>query len=197
MFALVSEPYNVIFRKPMKTTKKLAALLVSALACAAPLTATAGPTLIGDSVRLVRSFNGSTFYDATAIVQGGGAPEFVEVAGGYSVDLDSALIRFDTGNSIGQYGGAPHYFDVLDIDVDGGITGFTFSSIGITNVDASDVSFTANSMRINIAAMQTVAGAHWEVRLEFGQVPEPSSVALVAAALAGLLVARGRGRLIA
>lgn len=169
----------------MTIAKNLVRSLVCVAACA--ISGQAAASLIGDNVRLIRHFSGTNFYDSTAMVVSGGAAEFQEGPPfGYTVDIDAALIRFDTGNNIGTYGSAPHFFDVLDLDVAGGITGFAFLSSGVSNVDASDVSFTSNSVRISIADMITTQGASWEVRLQFGAVPEPTSLALVALGLAGL-----------
>lgn len=126
----------------------------------------AGATLIGDEVGFLRHFEGRDYATRNAFVQGGDGPEFREK--GYTVDIDDAVIRFDTGSAIGRYGSGPHYFDIFDLDIggpNGFIGGFSFVSSGVANVDERDVSFSGDSIRVDIADMVTTAGGFWEVRL--------------------------------
>ncbi len=70
------------------------------------------------------------------------------------------------------------------LGLDGGapITGVNFSQLGFTNLDASDVSFTANSVSINLQDTHTEITATWTIDLIFGpsaSVPEPGTMLLL------------------
>lgn len=173
----------------MKHAIKLFAILVS-IGCSP-----AYASLIGDTVHFERNFNGNTFNSVDFVV--GPGIENNGEGGVYQIDVGDDYLMMLAGPSVfGQFGGAPHTmeFSSLDwVDTEGIITGFEFSFSNLLNVTASDVSFTEDSVTVDISNMFTNNPSWWRVDLitDHTPVPEPGILgSLLGAAFIGLGLTR-------
>jgi hypothetical protein len=110
----------------------------------------------------------------------------------YSLDLGDSSIAF-TQNLIGGLGlnRDPNPFNgyvFTDLNLGSPITGIAFSQTGYTGFTASDVTFTANSVSVNLQGTSAEIDASWLITLETGDVPEPHTMALLAIGLSGIAV---------
>ncbi|MEZ5399998.1 MAG: hypothetical protein R2729_10045 [Bryobacteraceae bacterium] len=123
---------------------------------------------------------------------------------GQSFDLDDDSIHFEQHLTSGlgfSYSGATFNGWVFSsLDLGSPITGVAFSQTGFTNLDASDVSFTADTVFVNLENASSGIDASWTVQLLTGvagpgrtaPTPEPATAAMVSAALAALAALRKR-----
>lgn len=110
----------------------------------------------------------------------------------YSLDFTDSSILFSQ-TLLGGLGLSrdPNPFNgyvFTGLNMGGPITGFQFHQTGFTNLDGSDVTFTANSVSINLQGISTGLDASWQITLETGDVPEPGTMALLAIGLGGIAV---------
>jgi len=91
----------------------------------------------------------------------------------FSLDFTDNKIIYSYGPG-SPYGGAPDPFDgwvFTDQDLDIPIDGFTLSSYGFTGLNSDDVSFTSDSISINLAGDFSDATSGWTLTLL--TAPEP------------------------
>jgi hypothetical protein len=82
-------------------------------------------------------------------------------------------------------------FVFADLDMGAPITGITFSSFGFSELSSSAVSFTGDSVTINLSGAEEGATSGWTVTLQTA-VPEPKALELFGAGLLVLLCLRTR-----
>lgn len=182
-------------------------MIPTVLAAAAALLATgaaqAAPTLIGDQVTVRALFpNQQTVFTSETVTVGPGpeiscvsASPFCEVylVPGSSLDISALSISASFGGgffSPRDFNG----FEFAGLDFGGGdLIGFTLTT-QMQGLTASDISFDARSLRINLAGINTaLAGRTFDIQLQVSQnaVPLPGTLALAALGL-GLLAASRR-----
>jgi hypothetical protein len=108
-----------------------------------------------------------------------------------SLDFTDTQIIFNQGpfNS-GNYDNAPYNgFVFTNLNMGSPIKGFLLSSTGFSGLTNSAVSFTANSLNVNLSGVGFANSAGFTITLLTSTVPEPSTAALFFAALAGVAVA--------
>ena len=105
-----------------------------------------------------------------------------------TLDFNDTQIIFTQGPfKAGNYDGAPYNgFVFTNLNMGSPITGFLLASNGFTGLANSNVSFTANSLNVNLSGVFFASTAGFTVTLQTSAVPEPSTAALFLAALAGL-----------
>lgn len=108
----------------------------------------------------------------------------------FSLDFTDTQIVYHYGPSVvaGFGPSAFNGFVFTNLNMGSPITGFTLSSFGFTGLDNSAVSFTANSLSINLQGALEAPTAGWTVTLQ--TVPEPSVAELIGAGLALLFACR-------
>lgn len=78
------------------------------------------------------------------------------------------------------------------LNMGGPITGVQISQLGYTNLDFSDISFTANSVSINLQDTSADIAANWLITLKTGApgpgIPEVGTMELLALGLTALVV---------
>jgi len=115
-----------------------------------------------------------------------------------TLDVTDNQILFTQGPfTSGNYDGAPYNgFVFSNLNLGSSITGFTLSTHGYTGLDNSKIAFTSNSLNVNLSGVFFATTADFTITLLTSPVPEPSTMLLFAAGLAGLALAiRKRSRL--
>lgn len=174
-------------------------VVLSLLPFAAPL---AAATLTGDTVTSQYYFptGGNLLGTDTSIVGAG-----VEIAcpgasgvcgigllGTYTVDFTSDTISFDQQlvGSNAYTGAAFNGWVFSSLDFGTAITSLDLFSYGIAGLDASRLSFTNDTITLNLQGLAVEANNGWRVRLN--PVPVPASGVLLVVGLGGLALMRRR-----
>jgi hypothetical protein len=116
------------------------------------------------------------------------------LTGTYSVDFASDTISFDhlIGNSIGYTAATFNGWVFSGLDFGVPITSLRLTSFGITGLTSSRLSFTANSITLNLQGLRYDSHNGWQIQLN--PVPVPASCLLLMAGLGGLALIRRRRR---
>jgi hypothetical protein len=170
---------------------KLLIPMAALLALAFPLSSRA--SLIGDTVTCTQTGPSSSFVctpPAAVVVDPGS--EFVLGNATASMDVDvgafdillTALFTGRLGNTIVEFG---------SLDAGGPITGVTLSvGAGVTGLAQSDVTFSADSIGLDLRNTNWIPQGTATLSLAIGQAPEPATFTLLGIALAGLAFSRCR-----
>jgi hypothetical protein len=178
----------------MRTFHLVRVAVAAAALCVAGL---ANGSLIGDTITFNTHFpnNGNVTSSQNFLVGAGvecnGCPSGGFVLFGQTLDIGSNCIEFVSSFTT-AFAGPDAIFEFLDLDwlpTPGSIVGFNLST-DFANVTAAGVSFTADSIRIDIG--NSGAGTRWRLDLETAHVPEPGTRALLGLGFAGLAAARRR-----
>lgn len=168
------------------------AALAASLACIAPH-AQAG--LLGKTVTVNYNYSINPTYTDSVVV---GAAVEMTCPGGFdlcnalsaptqTVDFGDNTIAYVFTSTTGQPSGfdnvLPNMFSFLDLDMGAPITDVTLST-GIIGLDGSRISFTADSVMVDMHGLAMGFGGGFTLTLT--AVPEPGSLALFGTALLGI-----------
>lgn len=187
----------------MKRIARLLALPFAALSLLPLASPAAAATLTGDSVTasyifpsLPNSIRAGTFVVGAGVeATCPNSPLLCNVIlGTSSLDFGSDTISFAHLSPVtGTYTAAAFngwLFSSLDFGT--GITGVTLSSFGISGLDNSRVSFTANTISVNLSNLTYARSYGWSLTMQTTTVPLPASGILLLAALGGMTFLRRR-----
>ena len=175
----------------------IARRLLPAVAALVAVPAIANAQLVGNTVQVnyVYPSIGSTFASANVVVGAGTElPGFPGLDPRTNIDLLNSSIDI-TYNSAGSWNSAAfnglHFFDVFAT-----IDPFTSVTIGSTNMvglDLSRITFDANNIYVNWQGLAFDEHTTVSLNVNASTVPEPATIVLLGAGLAGVgLVARRR-----
>lgn len=188
----------------MRLFARLLALPVVAVSLLAFAVPSVAATLTGDTVTSQYFFpNGGNLLGTQNSTVGAGVEVScpgafgvcpIGLLGTYTVDFTSDTISFDQ-----QIGYADAYTSATfngwvfsSLDFGAGITNLSLFSYGITGLDMSRLSFTADTITLNLQGLSVEANNGWRLQLNPSAVPVPASGALLLAGLGGLALMRRR-----
>jgi len=148
------------------------------------LTANAGASIVGDNVTCSNSFTGRTCSPTTAVVTDPGA-EFML---GSQLEVDIFASSIIISQVAGTFG-IPSS-EILTIgDINQVITGVTLGTVNnlVNPPTQGSLSFTSDSVIIDIASGTWGPGSSFEVLIQTSAVPVPSAVLLFGSGLLGLI----------
>ena len=153
-------------------------------------------TLIGDSVDLTASGCGP----CTEIVVEGGAPEFSFSGGTFSINVEESSFEVAYVPPTGGTGfGFGNFLTLSSLnwvnDPTGIITGLTLTNNGVSGLSASNLSFTDNSVTVDLGSTGWGPADNILVDLQTfhpAAVPAPSAMLLMGSGLVGLIAWRWR-----
>ncbi len=171
---------------------------------ALPLPAAAA-TLVGDSVTATYYFPDTSTPRGTltttvasgseALCPSDAGPLCGILLGTYSLDFSADQIDFSQTLSADNFYNPATFsgWVFTDLDFGSGITGVTLVSNGIAGLDDSRLSFTSNSITLNLQGLTVSALNGWSLRLsDVPTVPVPAAGWLLLAGMGGLGLMRRR-----
>ena len=178
------------------------------LAGAAALLASAGSasaSLIGDTVTVKYLFpDGATVAAQGDVLVGSGvevscpSSSSLCVLSNSTLDFGANSISFSqTRQSAGGYSAATfNGWEFSSLDFGGAITNVILTSFGITGLDASRVSWTASTIRINVQGLNVAASNGWNLQVQTAPLvtPVPAALPLLLTGIGGLAFASRRRR---
>jgi hypothetical protein len=107
---------------------------------------------------------------------------------------DNAIVfAYNLGEGYLTYGpGSFNGWQFTSLDLGAPIVSVTLSSFGYTGLDASRLSFTANTISLNLANLSADGVNGWRINIETAAVPEPAVLGLLAMGVLGLAARRRR-----
>lgn len=155
------------------------------------LTANAGASIVGDNVTCSNSFTGRTCSPTTAVVTDPGA-EFML---GSQLEVDIFASSIIISQVAGTFGiPSSEILTIGDIN-QVIITGVTLGTVNnlVNPPTQGSLSFTSDSVIIDIASGTWGPGSSFEVLIQTSAVPVPSAVLLFGSGLLGLIgISRGK-----